>query len=260
MKIIVLFSVILFLSTTYSFATEQIPDILIIENDTLYLKSFPLEELRLKEKFKESPFEYYENIDFPHTACYRGYVATWKVMGNKLFLIEIEKVDSTKQKLNIENYFKENNYKPSLINGQIFADWYSNTLNRYDYFMYYFNSDRYYLAVDYVKNPKKKNQLVFSNGVLIQNNLERIDSYLVGDTLMKEISYYRQWFLNRGLTNVDAIIKENNGRMVRVEFVDFGTKRKSAIKEIKQILGIREEKEQWINPRYWEKKNKNNHL
>jgi len=55
MKIIVIFSAILFLSTTYSFATEQFPDILIIENDTLYLKSFPLEELRLKEKLRNRP-------------------------------------------------------------------------------------------------------------------------------------------------------------------------------------------------------------
>lgn len=260
MKIIVTLSTILILSTTHCFATEQFPDKLIIENDTLYLKSFPLEELRIKGKFQKSPFEYYENIDFPHTGCYRGYVATWKVIDNKLFLIEIEKVDSTNQKLNIIEYFNENNYKPRLINGQIFADWYSDTLKRYDYFMYYFNSQRYYLADDYLKNPENKNELIFNHGILTHNNIERIDSYLVGDTLTKEISYYRQWFLKRGLANVDAIITGNNGRMVRVEFVDFGTKKKSVIKEIKQMMGIREEKEHWINPRYWEKKNKSNAL
>ena len=259
MKKIVFLSVILFLSTI-SFATEQFPDLLIIENDTLYLKSFPLEELRLKEKFQKSPFEYYENIDFPHTGCYRGYVATWKVIDTKLFLIEIEKVDSTRQKLNLKDYFNKNDYNPSLVNGQIFADWYSDTLKRYDYYAYYFNSERYYLAVDYLKNTERKNELIFSHGILTHNNIERIDSYIVGDTLTKEISYYRQWFLKRGLTNVDAIIMENNGRMVRVEFVDFGTKRKNTIKELKQLMGIREEKEQWINPRYWEKKNKNNAL
>lgn len=260
MKKIVLLSAILSLSITFSFATEQFPDLLIIENDTLYLKSFPLEELRLKEKFKKSPFEYHENINFPHTGCYRGYVATWKVIDNKLFLIEIEKVDSSRQKLNIEDYFNKNDYKPSLVNGRIFADWYSGTLKQYDYFMYYFNSERYYLAKDYLKNPEKKNELIFNHGILTDNNITRIDSYLVGDTLTKEISYYRQWFLKRGLANVDAIITENNGKMVRVEFVDFGTKKKSVIKEIKQMIEIREEKEHWINPRYWKKKNKNNAL
>jgi len=254
MKKFVFLLVILFLSTI-SFATEQFPDLLIIENDTLYLKSFPLEELRLKEKFKESPFEYYENIDFPHTGCYRGYVATWKVIDNKLFLIEIEKVDSTHQKLNIEDYFNKNDYKPSLIDGQIFADWYSDTLKQYDYSAYYFNSESYYLAVDYLKNPEKKIELIFSHGNLILNNIKKIDSYMVGDTLTKEISYYRQWFLKQGLTNVDAIITANNGRMVSVEFVDFGTKSKKTINKIKHMMGIREEKEQWINPRYWEKKN-----
>ncbi|OJX91834.1 MAG: hypothetical protein BGP01_03160 [Paludibacter sp. 47-17] len=253
MKKIVIFSTIIFLSITYSFATEQFPDLLIIENDTFYLKSFPLEELRLKEKFKESPFDYYENIDFPHTGCYRGYVATWKVIDNKLILIKIEKVDSTHQELNIEDYLKKNDYKASLVNNQIFADWYSDTLKQYDYFMYYFNSKRYYLAKVFLENPEKKNELIFNQGVLIENNITRIDSYLVGDTLTKEISYYRQWFLKRGLANVVAIITENNGSMVRVEFVDFGTKKKSAIKEIKHMIGIREEKEHWINPRYWKK-------
>ena len=260
MKKTVLLSTILSLSITFSFATEQFSDILIIENDTIFLKSFPLEELRLKEKFKVSPFEYYANIDFPHTGCYRGYVATWKVIDNKLFLIEIEKVDSTRQKLNIEDYFNKNDYKPCLVDGQIFADWYSDTLKQYGYFMYYFDSERYYLSKDYLKNPEKKNELIFNHGILTENNIPRIDSYLVGDTLTKEISYYRDWFLKRGLAKVDAIITENNGRMVGVKIVDFGTKKKSAINKIKQMIVMIEEKEHWINPRYWKKKNKNNAL
>ncbi len=260
MKKTALLSIILLLSTIYSFATEQIPDLLIIGNDTVYLKSFPLEQLRLKEKFKESPFDYYENFDFPHTACYRGYIATWKIMDNKLFLIEIEKVDSTNLKLDIKDYFKKNNYKPNLINGHVFADWYSDTLKQYDYFWCHFNPKRYYLAVDYLNNPKKKKELIFNNGILTYNNIVKIDSYKEGDTLTKEISYYRQWFLKRGLTNIVAVIKENNGIMVLVEIVDFGTRKKRAIRSIKKMIGIKEENKQWINPRYWEDKNKNNTL
>lgn len=254
MKKVVLLLAILSLSIAFSFATEQLPDVLIIKNETLYLRSFPLEELRFKEKFKESPFKYYENFDFPHTACYRGYVATWKVIDNKLFLIEIVKADSSHQKLNIEDYFDKNGYKPNLVNGHVFADWYSDMLKQYDFFMYYFDSDYYCLAKDYLNNPEKKDELIFNHGILTENNITRIDSYLVGDTLTREISYYRQWFLKRGLANVEAIIMDNNGKRVWIELVNFGTKNKSAIKRIKQMMEMGEEQEHWINPRYWEKK------
>ena len=87
-------------------ATEQIPDLLIIENDTFYLKTFPLEQLRLKKKIKVAPFDY-GDYGFVSTACYRGYVATWKVIDDKLMLIEVEKVDSISEKLNIVEYFKK---------------------------------------------------------------------------------------------------------------------------------------------------------
>lgn len=235
-------------------ATEQIPDLLIIKNDTFYLKTFPLEQLRQKKKIKIDPFEY-GDYGFPHTACYRGYVATWKVIDDKLMLIDVEKIDSISEKLDITGYFEKVGFKPIIINGLVHADWYSDTLKRYDYFSYYFDSERFYLGVDYLHDPDKKVELLFNNGLLKYNKIASIDSYKKGDILTKKISYYRQWFLKRGLTSVDAIVKGNNEKMVRVEIQDFGTTKKSALKEIKRMMGIKEGQEFWINPRYWDKKN-----
>lgn len=235
-------------------ATEQIPDLLIIENDTFYLKTFPLEQLRLKERIKINPFEY-GDYEFPHTGCYRGYVATWKVIDDKLMLIEVEKVDSISEKLDIVEYFKKADFKPAMINGIVHADWYSDTLKRYNYFRYYFNPERFYLGVDYLNESNKKVELIFNKGLLRANKINNINSYKTGDILTKEISYYRKWFLKRGLTGVDAVIKENNGEMVRVEIMNFGTTKKMALKEIKRIMKIREGQEYWINPRYWDRKN-----
>jgi hypothetical protein len=68
---------LLTLSTVFS--TEQYPDKLIIGEDTIYLKSFPLENLKLKK----APFDY-GAYSFPSTGCYRGYVATWQIIDEAL--------------------------------------------------------------------------------------------------------------------------------------------------------------------------------
>jgi len=249
----ILILLLIFISIVKVSATEQIPDLLIIENDTFYLKTFPLETLMLKKKIKNNPFNY-GKYPFVSTACYRGYVATWKVINNKLMLIEVEKVDSTHEKLDLVEYFKKVDFVPTMINGLISADWYSDTLKQYDFFSYYINPERFYLSVDYLKEPDRKIELIFNKGQLSSNRIIKIDSYQKGDILTKEISYYRQWFLNRGLTRVEAIIKENNGEMVRVEIKDYGTMKRLALKEIKSMMKIKEGQEYWINPRYWNKK------
>lgn len=120
MKSMVIIIYTLISAFSFSFPADQQPDLLIIEKDTLYLMSFPLEELN----FQVRPFQY-GNYDFPNTACYRGYHATWKVIDHKLFLTEISKADASREKVDIVQYFAMNNYSPTVINGFIFADWFS---------------------------------------------------------------------------------------------------------------------------------------
>ena len=253
MKNITLLLTLILISIIKVSATEQIPDLLLIEQDTFYLKTFPLEDFISKNKIKEAPFKY-GDYSFPSTACWRGYQATWKVIDDSLYLIEIVKVDSTQEKLDIENYFKTIKYSPKVIDGLIYANWYSDTLKRYEYFSYY-NSEKLYLSVDYLKEHEKKIELIFDKGILTSNRIYSLNFYKKGDVLTKEISYYRQWFLKRGLTRINAVIIENNGQMVRVEINNFGTSKRLALKEIKNMLKFKDGKEYWTNPRYWDKKN-----
>ena len=88
-------TIFFFLLSTIPLAlsADQIHDLLIIGKDTILLKSFPLEELN----FQIRPFRY-GRYDFPGPTCWRGYQATWKVIDNKLFLVEISKVDAPHEK------------------------------------------------------------------------------------------------------------------------------------------------------------------
>ena len=114
---------ILLITNLNCFSTEQISDLLIIDKDTFYLKTFPIEKL----EFEKSPFSYGE-YKFPYTGCWRGYCATWQIIDNKLALIKVEKVDSTHQKLNIVDFFEQNNYSTKYVNGYVFADWFTSKL------------------------------------------------------------------------------------------------------------------------------------
>lgn len=234
-------------------ATEQVSDLLIIKNDTFFLKTFPLEKLLTEKRIRKRPFEYNNDYGFPHTGCYRGYIATWKVIDDKLFLLKVEKADDTNETIDLSDYFKSIGYTPNLIDGFVQADWYSDTLISYDFFMYYYNPKGFYLTDSYYSIIANDIQLIFEKGQLIENNIKRIDSYKKGDILWREIKYYRQWFLDLGIKKVKAVVLENNGNMVRVEIKDYGTKKKRVIKKLKREMKIIEGDKDWINPRYWNK-------
>lgn len=159
MKHIYLLIIIFFITCNISYSTEQYPDILIIGNDTIKLKTFPLEELN----FIIRPFQE-GNIIKGSSACRRGYRATWKVIDNKLFLIEMIDIFGDRKKLNLIEYFKINNFIPKLINGLIYADWYSAELVKYDRGLDYYN----YLTKSKVKNNSNI-IIIFENGILIEN-------------------------------------------------------------------------------------------
>jgi hypothetical protein len=106
----------------FSFATEQTPDLLIVGKDTFYLKSFPINKLNFKENM--NPFD---TGLFVSTNCWRGYKATWEIKDSKLFLQKIQKcnTDSIIDYYKIISHFEINGYKPKILNGMIFADWYT---------------------------------------------------------------------------------------------------------------------------------------
>ena len=121
---------ILFILPNKLFATEQIPDLLIIEKDTVELRelsNFPLEFLNLEFR----PFNYTRQTA-PHTGCWRGYQAIWRVIDNKIYLEKIQRCYGDKNNDKIENlkdFFEKNQINTIEKDGMILANWFN--LNLY---------------------------------------------------------------------------------------------------------------------------------
>ena len=97
--------VFVFLVSTKSFATAQVPDYLIIGVDTLRIQSNPLEEY-----FKTNPIP--ENlITSISTANWRGYIAYFKFLDNKLVVENIYKKDYKDGNNGESDYFLTSIYK-----------------------------------------------------------------------------------------------------------------------------------------------------
>ena len=254
MKRLFLILSVIFLAILTAFSTEQTPDKLIIGKDTIYMKSFPLENLRLKK----SPFDY-GRYGFPSTGCYRGYVATWQVIDENLTLKEVKKIDSIGTQLNIVEYLSDNGYNPKIKNDYVVADWYSDTLKLYDFFTenFTYKLNEYYVSKDYLKNKDTKIELIFENGKLIANNIIPIEDYKVNDTLYVNTQHYFQdwwdvWELGYNIkTQLKGVVRENNGKKVRLEIISYGTDKKRRIRKIQSKINSTNF---WVNPRYCEKK------
>ncbi len=111
-----------------SIATDQFPDLLFIEEDTIYIKDFPLEQL---------DFEYtassISQSDQLSTGCWRDYRAHWKIQNDSLFLEKI--VDCFDKKISIDMFelFSKNQYKVEISNSRIFADWCNMSFTSWNY-------------------------------------------------------------------------------------------------------------------------------
>ena len=246
-----LFTIFILLITSLNcFSTEQMPDLLIIDNDTIYLKTFPIEKL----EFEKSPFSYGE-FTFPHTGCWRGYRATWKIIDNKLALIEVEKVDSTHQKLNIVDFFTQNNYSPKFVNGYVYADWFNSKLLIYSS-PYDYKYSGLYLEEEYEWSKNKHNvQLVFENGILKENNIVGFDYYKIGDKLSYEFSHFPPGLITKKSVNLKATIMEVRMEMVLVRIDSYETEKKKEIEQIRKYFGNMVDTDTILtNPRYWIKK------
>jgi hypothetical protein len=159
MKSLAIFFFSLLTFNPVSPVNDQIHDILVIGKDIIYLKTFPLEELG----FTQRPFKY-GIYDFPSISCLRGYQATWKVIDKKLFLVSVNKINAPDEKLDLIKYFEDNDYSPRIIDGMIFADWYTKELASYP-------KDYKYWGCEWKsKTPKKlKTSIRFEKGIMVSN-------------------------------------------------------------------------------------------
>lgn len=107
-----------------SYATEQTPDRLIIDKDTLLLHALPLEQWKEQNNW-DKPF-LPDSLYHIHTGCWRGYVAHWELKDNRLYLIDIFNCDrSANADLTIL-------FPGKVDNGRVYADWFSGTVTAYN--------------------------------------------------------------------------------------------------------------------------------
>lgn len=145
----------------FSLTVDQKPDLLIIGNDTLFLRSFPLEDLG----FEIRPFQS-SDIYVPNLDCLREYQATWKVIDKKLFLVEIAQDNLSHDKVDILPFFEANHYNPVVINGLVFADWVTIELSTYP------KNYGHWTCYDKARKKRKwRKTLAFEKGVVTYSKL-----------------------------------------------------------------------------------------
>jgi len=99
-------------------ATGQMADYLIIDRDTFGLFSNPLEPYL---QFKNERSINGVTLEMTSTACYRGYIATWRIQNDSLFLVRLIRgieLDSTIV-FNLKEEFGKD---------KVFANWYTGTI------------------------------------------------------------------------------------------------------------------------------------
>lgn len=122
------------------YASWQYGDLLIIENDTIEIYNLPLESYLEKNK-KNILFQLNNtSLDileangeiepdyYPNFHCHRGYVATWKIINNQLYLIDYVNCSPFKS-LN-DKYYVLKNFFPKQENlSKIPAFWFKGNIN-----------------------------------------------------------------------------------------------------------------------------------
>jgi hypothetical protein len=180
------FFVIIFFvfSTVSSFATGQAGDRIVLGNDTLQLLAAPFEKILQQRNI--SPNDLWgDNFD-SNTACWRSYIATWKIENQKLYLVEIAPC----------NYFDYTDKKYPIINleklfpdicehGKIFASWVNEELLIAVGQMLYYESN----AFDRIYS--KETGLFFREGVLektvdYDNSKTHLSPYSQNEILLRE--------------------------------------------------------------------------
>jgi len=241
-----------FLVFSAAFPTPQFPDKLIIGNDTVYSEFSLLENLQ-RDKKLSAPFDY-NGMSFPHTACWRGYTATWEVIDDNLLLKEVRRCDNSTEKLNIIEYLENNGYNPTIINGFVFADWYSDSLIRANTYLDSHNTyqqDEFFIGKNYFRRNDEKIELIFENGKLIENNITPIKDYKIGDTLYVNTSYFQDWYIwfKHKPVQLKGVINGKSRKMVRLEIISYGTDNNRRIRKIQREI-IKDLDNFWVNPRY----------
>lgn len=150
LKYLILFVVVLASNKTY--ATAQYGDILIIKNDTTFIFSNPLEGYFNRKGSRTINNEYMFGAC---TALWRGYVATWLLENDSLFLIRIQTDYCGEKPIDLD-IFRE------FGSSKVFASWTNTTI-------YQPTGDLIqYVHHGYMSIYEGESLLTFEDGILIK--------------------------------------------------------------------------------------------
>ena len=137
-----------------SVATPQAGDILIWKGDTLTLFANPLEGKPEIEKVRKHFFNKYQRMT---TACWRGYIAQWEIIEDRLFLTAIYSCFyyEDKIKADLKRLFPKEYH-----NGKIEAKWVTETV------LVPMGECIHYSLYDYLAFYEKEMELKFEKGIL----------------------------------------------------------------------------------------------
>ncbi len=93
--------------------TAQVREILYYNGEKYRLSSEPLKPL-LDIIGDDNPFH---NLKVCSTACWRGYVGSWEIDEDKLFLVGLEGFSKENEELSLDNLFPNQN--------KVFAEWFT---------------------------------------------------------------------------------------------------------------------------------------
>ncbi|MCU4154495.1 hypothetical protein J1N10_00790 [Carboxylicivirga sp. A043] len=158
--------IVIFMSSINAFGTHQIPDYLVIESDTFELYTNPLTAYL---NFKNEKAISHNELKSLHTACWRGYVATWKLENDSLFLTKIEGKNNNDELISYDLIEEFGTSK-------VFAEWFTGTLisprgkrlqfHNMGYASVYEREKQYHVWNGIVKREIQKNNLTFDDTLL----------------------------------------------------------------------------------------------
>jgi len=145
----------IFLIADIVFATAQFGDRLIYKGETVSIFSNPLESY-----FNEKNPRPNDLFKFSCTACWRGYIATWKIDNNYLYLIKLVEgtCDSNAKEIQLSKVFPDSK-------GPIKATWFTGTLRIPR------GKRLSYVHMGYGSIYEKDLFMTFEKGKLIEENL-----------------------------------------------------------------------------------------
>jgi hypothetical protein len=224
MKVIIyiLTIILLTISVEKVFATGQIPDKLIYNNDTLSIFANPLEQLTNVDSLRANLFD--NNKEHWNTACWRGYQAEWTIIDNQLYLTSIYSCNYYEDniKSDLKKLFGEN-----FIKGKVKANWVTAKILSPQ------GKELYYVHSGYESLYEKEVIFEIVNGQLIgtttfDNSKSRKSIYSEDTTLLHFI-----------YTNIDWDKLPNQNKPVKI-VVQFSANEQGIIDSVKVMKGFNE--------------------